>query len=319
MISPHRLPPSVLGGDPFNHFRFLYRRELWWRLNDEDYCLSVMRAAYEAGGTAFDLSFEENVRLFRRLQSELDEPLIGFGNPTWEQGVMLNGRFLQYERDRILRTLADRLWPREIARLVKDELAQEAVMLFGYDREAQPLGDAEIAAITLDEGLLRARLETLKDCQYMFFGGSDADWLVSLGRTDVLADSARVIRAAGHIPILLCHYATLVVPAAVDAGLDTDAYAIPFNKTWTWFDLDECIEIVQSLEKPVIAFMPLASGELRKDVRASLDWLFDDMGVESILFGTATAEHSRETTQIAHASRASADRNQEKKRAYAAH
>jgi hypothetical protein len=37
--------------------------------------------------------------------------LVGFGNPTWEQGVFLNGRYIQYSRDRILRTLVDRLFP----------------------------------------------------------------------------------------------------------------------------------------------------------------------------------------------------------------
>jgi hypothetical protein len=278
-----------------------------------------MRAAHEAGGTAFDLSFSENVRLFRKLQAETAVPLLGFGNPTWEQGVMLNGQFLQYERDRILKTLVDRLWPRPIARLVEDELSQAATMVFGYDRQAQPLTDAEIAAITLDEAILRGRLDTLQDCEYMFFGGSDADWLVSLGRADLLADLARVVREAGHQPVLLCHYATLVVPAAEAMDLDTVAHAIPFNKVWTWFDLDECIKIVKSLDKPVIAFMPLASGDLKADVEDSLRWLFDDMAVESILFGTATPGHARETTRIAHSCRTAVEGRGARGTAYAAH
>jgi len=41
------LPASILGGDPFNQFRFLYRRDLWWKLNDEEYglrsrCMSIL-------------------------------------------------------------------------------------------------------------------------------------------------------------------------------------------------------------------------------------------------------------------------------------
>ncbi len=308
MSMPERLPPSILGGDPFNHFRFLYRKELWWKLHDEEYCLSVMRAAFEAGARAFDLSFEVNTRLFRRLIEETGEKLTGFGNPTWEQGVFLNGRFIQFSRDRILRTLVDRLFPRDIAQLVAEKLSHEDVLVFGYDSEAAPLSDDEIARISLNEDVFRKRLSIFQDCQYVCFGGSDADWLVPLGRMDVVADMARVVREEGFVPILLCQYATLVVPEAEASGLEVEGYAIPLNRAWSWFDRDKCVGVVKSLDKPVIAFMPLASGNLRKDVWAALNWLYAEAGVESILFGTATAAHARETTRIAHKARDAADR-----------
>lgn len=319
MNSSQRLPPSILGGDPFNHFRFLYRKELWWKLHDEEYCLSVMRAAYEAGGKAFDLSFEVNARLFARLAEETGEQLIGFGNPTWEQGVMLNGRFLQYSRDRILRTLVDDIWPRPIASLVQERLSREDVLVFGYDHQAPPLSNEEIASIALDEQAFRRRLSIFRDCQYICFGGSDADWLVSLGRIDVVAEMARVVRQLGWIPILLCQYATLVVPQAESYGIDVEGYAVPLNRAWSWFDRDQCVEIVKSLDKPVIAFMPFASGGLQKDIRGALDWLYGEVGVESILFGTATAEHARETTLVAQAARDSADARFGSSRARRAH
>jgi hypothetical protein len=303
-----RLPPSILGGDPFNQFRYLYRKDLWWKLHDEEYCLSVMRAAFEAGGRAFDLSFDVNTRLFRQLIEETEQKLIGFGNPTWEQGVILNGRFIQLSRDRILRTLVDRMFPRPIARLVDEKLSHEDVLVFGYDREAPPLSDDEIASIALDEEAFRRRLSIFRDCQYICFGGSDADWLVPLGRMDLVSDMARVVRQQGFVPILLCQYATLVVPEAEAAGLDVAGYALPLNRDWSWFSLDECVEIVKSLDKPVIAFMPLASGGLRKDVRGALGWLYAEVGVESILFGTATTAHAAETTRLAREARAAADR-----------
>jgi hypothetical protein len=309
MNLPERLPASILGGDPFNQFRFLYRKELWWKLHDEDYCMSVMRAALEGGGRAFDLSFDVNTRLFRRLVEETGQELIGFGNPTWEQGVFLNGRYLQLSRDRILRTLVDRLFPRDIAHLVEEKLSYEDVLVFGYDRRAAPLSDEEIASITLDEDTFRKRLSIFGDCQYICFGGSDADWLIPLGRMDVVAGLARVVRQEGFIPILLCQYATLVVPAAEEAGLDVAGFAVPLNRAWSWFSRDECVEIVKSLDKPVIAFMPLASGGLRQDVGSALDCLYAEVGVEAILFGTATPAHARETTHLARESRAAADRH----------
>jgi hypothetical protein len=302
-----RLPPSILGGDPFNQFRFLYRRDRLWKLFDEDYCLSVMRAAYQAGARAFALSFEENTRLLRRLIDETGDRLIGFGNPTWEQGVILNGRYIQYSRDRILKTMVEQLMERRLAQLIEDKLSKEDLLVFGYDRNAEPLSDQEIASIYLDHDRFRKRLAIFGDCQYIFMGGSDADWLVSLGRVDVLDEMAQVVQEAGFIPIVLCQYATTVLPAVEAARIDVAGYAVPLNREWSWFSRDECVEIVKNIQKPVIAFMPLASGNLRKDVRGALDWLYSEIGVESILYGTATPEHAVETTCAAQEARQAAD------------
>jgi hypothetical protein len=303
----NRLPASILGGDPFNQFRFLYRRDLLWKLFDEEYCLDVMRAFYEAGGRAYDLSFEVNTRLLRRLLIETGENLLGFGNPTWEQGVFLNGRYIQYSRDRILKTLVSQLFPRDIARRVDETLSHEDVLVFGYDREAKPLTEEEIADIYLDEDVFSQRLSIFGDCQHIFVGGSDADWLVSLGRLDIIERMNQIVRQQGYTPILLCQYATLVVPRVEEAGIEVDGYCVPLNKAWSWFDRDACVDIVKSVHVPVIAFMPLASGDLRKDVAGALEWLYIEAGVESILFGTATAEHARETARLAQAVRDKAD------------
>ncbi len=314
MDHQQRLPATILGGDPFNHqFRFLYRKDLWWRLHDEDYCLEVMRAAYEAGGRAYDLSFSENVRLLERLAAAVDDALIGFGNPTWDQGVMFGGRFIFFIRDRIIRTLVERIWDRSVAQLVKEKLSQEDVLVFGYDQKADLLTEEEIAAIHLDEVIFRQRLSTFKPCcQYICFGGSDADYLVSLGRMDVVAQMLTIVKSEGYIPILLCQYPSLVLPAVEAAGLEVAGYALPLNRAWSWFDRDSCVKAVKATDKLVIAFMALASKELRRDVRGALDWLYREVGVESVLFGTATPEHARETTRIALEVRKAADASKSK-------
>lgn len=299
MTVSDRLPASILGGDPFNQFRFLYRRDYLWKLFDEEYCYSVMRACFDAGGRAFDLSFDVNTRLFKRLLDETGEELIGLGNPSWEQGVIFNNRFLQYSRDRILKTLVERYFPRDIALKVEKDLSSQDPLVFGFDREAQILSDAEIASIHLDKEKFLKRLSIFKDCQYMLIGGSDADWLVSLGRVDLIAEMAQIVRQEGYIPYVLCQYASHILPIIENSDAGIAGYAVPLNKEWSWFDRDSCVEVVKSIAKPVIAFMPFASGSLRKNVRGALDWLFGEVGVESILYGTATADHARETFHVA--------------------
>jgi hypothetical protein len=303
MALSQRIPPAILGGDPFNQFRFLYRKELLWRLFDEDYCYSVMKACYESGGLAYDLSFEVNTRLFRRLMDETGERLVGFGNPSWEQGVFLNSKYLQYSRDRILKTLVERIFPRPLAKLVKEKLSVEDVLVFGYDHAAKALTDEEIASIYLDRWVFIQRLSIFRDCQYIFLGGSDADWLVSLGRADIVVEMAGLTRQLGFIPMVLCQYASHIVPMIEASGADVEGYAVPLNRDWSWMERDACVGVVKSIKKPVVAFMPFASGGLRKDIRGALDWLYGEVGVESILYGTATAEHARHTTEIAWAAR----------------
>ncbi|MCB2202621.1 hypothetical protein KQH56_01305 [bacterium] len=296
-----QLPPIILGGDPFSQqFRFLYRKDRVWKLHDEDYCLSIMRSAYEAGCRGFDLSFPENVRLLKRLMAEVDEPVLGFGNPTWNQGVMFNGRFIFFIRDRILKSLVDRIWPRPVANLVRTQLAKEAVLVFGYDGDAEPLTDKEIAGIYLDEDIFRQRLSIFKGvCQYIYFGGSDADYLVSLGRMDLVEAMLSVVRSEGFEPMLLCQYPSLIIPAVDRAGIGVKGYVAPLNRIWSWFDHQSTLEAVLNTDKSVIAFMALSSPELHQDISGALNWLYDVAGVDSILFGTATPEHARETTEIA--------------------
>jgi hypothetical protein len=303
-----RLPPSILGGDPFNQFRFLYRKELLWKLFDEDYCYSVMRACYEAGGIAYDLSFEVNTRLFRRLLDDTGADLIGFGNPSWEQGVFFAGKHIQYSRDRILKTLVERKFPRDLARLVEDKLSLEDMLVFGYDRKVVALSEEEIETIHLDRWAFLQRLSIFRDCQYILLGGSDADWLVSLGRVDILVEMARITRQLGFIPLVLCQYASHILPMIEASGADVEGYAVPLNRDWSWMDRDATVDVVKSIGKPVIAFMPFASGGLRKDIRGALDWLYGTVGVESILFGTATAEHACHTTELSVQVRQEADR-----------
>ena len=299
MTFSDRIPPSILGGDPFNQFRFLYRRELLWKLFDEDYCYSVMKASYDAGGTAYDLSFEVNTRLFRRLLDETGANLLGFGNPSWEQGVFFNGKYIHYHRDRILKTLVERKFPKPVAKLVDEKLAQDDLMVFGYDRKVDTLSDDEIGSIHLEKWTFVQRISIFKDCQYLFLGGSDADWLVSLGRMDILQEMVALSRSLGFFPYILCQYASHIIPLIEDAHLDVAGYAVPLNRDWSWMDLDSTLDVVHSLKKPVVAFMPFASGGLRADIRGALDWLYGVAGVDSILFGTATAEHASHTTQLA--------------------
>ncbi|MEM5768765.1 MAG: hypothetical protein AAGU32_10840 [Bacillota bacterium] len=293
--------PAIMGGDPFcDAFRGLYDPHCYWKLTDPEYCLTVMRGAYEGGCRAFDYSFPNVQDMFMRLRESADEPVVGVANPTYLQGVTLAGRQLQYCRSRIIKTLVEDpafLTP-EISADIRDNLRNNACMVFGYDIDAIPLSDKEIGAIQLDEDIYRLRLDGLKESTYVLIGGTDADWLFSLGREDIIERMGQLVRARGQRPVLICHYASTVLPRADLMGLDVEAYFAPINKSWSWFSLEDSQKAVREAKKPVIAFMAFACGGLKDGMRAAAEYLRDACGVSGVLFGTTKPQNAKQTAAM---------------------
>lgn len=291
------LAKAILGGDPFSDaFRGLYDPGCYWKLTDPDYCLSVMEAAYAGGCRAFDFSFGQVQEVFLRLQDRVGEPLDGYGNPTYLQGVMLEGRHLQFLRDRVLKTIAARMNGAERDRF--DRLGDSAKMVFGFDRSAEPLSDREIGAIRLDERVFLKRLSELGACRYVLVGGTDADWLFTLGRADIIGQMSELVRSLGKKPLLLCHYASTVLPAADRVKLDVDGYFAPINSSWAWFSLEAAKEAVRQAKKPVIAFMAFACGGLKEELHRAARFLRDECGVAGVLYGTTKPRNAEATAAL---------------------
>ena len=296
-----KLPSAIMGGDTFTDvFRGLYDLNMYWRLTDPDYCISVMRSAYHAGCRAFDFSFANVREMFSKLQESVEEEIAGVANPTWLQGCKLDSRPLQYLRSRVLKTYTEipgYVSP-EIAAMVRDELRTKNCMVFGYDPEEQPLSEKEISSIYLDEDAYIGRLEELRGSQYVLIGGTDADWLFTLRRQDLIARMAEIVRSRGQIPLLICHYASLVLPRADAMNLDVEAYFAPINQSWAWFDLESAKKAVRNAAKPVVAFMAFACGGLSGGMREAAEYLRDDCNVKGILFGTTKAKNAYNTTKM---------------------
>lgn len=290
---------AILGGDPFSDiFRGLYDPKCFWRLTDPDYCLAVMQGAYDGGCRAFDYSFPAVQEIFLRLQDRVDEEITGYGNPTYLQGVKLDGRPLQYCRDRVLKTIVEDFFEPRLARMIKDDLRHNACMVFGYDEAAEKLGDKEIKGLYLDEAAFTKRLRELDACKYVMIGGTDADWLFSLQRPDLIQEMAALVRANGKIPLLICHYASTVLPEAERIKLDVEGYFVPINKQWSWFSKEETVEAIKVCTKPVIAFMAFASGGLKQDLPGALAYLKNEAGVSGVLYGTSKPENARKTAEL---------------------
>lgn len=294
------LPGAVLGGDPFcDVFRGLYDARCYWKLTDPDYCLSVMQAAYDGGCRAFEYSFGSVQQLYLRLRERVQEPLSAVGNPTWLQGPKLGGRHLQHCRDRVLATITGGGYlDAATGSYIREKLNTQTPMVFGFDTGAKPLADHEVAAIELDEDVFCARLDELFACDTILIGGTDADWLFSLRRQDVIVRMAELVRARGKTPLLLCHYASLVLPLADGMGLDVDGYLAPVNMQWAWVTHKRGIAAVRQAKKPVIAFMAFACGGLAASLAQAAHYLKDTCGIAGVLYGTTKPANAQATAQL---------------------
>ncbi len=293
------LSPAIMGGDPFSDiFRGLYDPRSFWNLTDPDYCLSVMRSAYEGGCRAFDYSFANVQDIFVRLRESVDEEIVGYANPTYLQGTMLDGKHLQFQRSRILKTIVSvpSFVEPEIASKIRDDLREKTCMVFGYDPDAAALSDSEIASIYLDEDVFNKRLDELNESTFVLIGGTDADWLFTLKRADIIVRMAEIVRSRGKIPLLICHYTSTVLPEADRINLDVEGYFAPINKSWSWFDLKESQKAVRAAKKPVIAFMAFACGSLSNGMQEAADFLKQECGVSGVLFGTTKVKNALNTS-----------------------
>lgn len=298
----NKLGASILGGDPFSHvFRGLYDQKSFWNLTDPDYCYSVMEAAYAGGCRAFDYSFPETQALYLKLSRQVEEETYPIANITWLQGFHLEGRPLQYCRDRVIKTIvsSDTAVPRPIQDQIDNDWSKSIPMVFGYDGNAPALSQSEIDSIDLCTRSFLERLLPISHADFIFMGGTDADWLFALRRHDLIAKLARLLVELGKTPILLCHYTSLVLPVAESMpDLPVQGYAVPLNQSWSWFSLEDSLEAVSSSQKPVIAFMPFGSGDLASSREQATEFLSNIDQVCSLLFGTSKAKHAQENAQL---------------------
>jgi hypothetical protein len=137
----------------------------------------------------------------------------------------------------------------------------------------------EIDRIAFDSLRFDKGLSSLdpKEFPFLLVGEIYGEWLLALGRIDLLHEMVSKVREKGFIPIFSGQWATFVLPKA--KSLNVSAYAVPINKKWSLFDLQRASDLIKKFEKPVISLNPLADGKLMKEPEEAFSFLFDELKV----------------------------------------
>jgi len=233
----------------------------------------LMERVYEMGGWCFDLPTTKHLESFKTLrESTGDEGLTGFGHVEAESGVSLTGKPLHQFESKVVSTI------------IRSVIPPDSVWkLFPSRPYGEVLTQKEIDRMTFDPSRFDQTLSPfqLNGVPFLLIGGKYGDWLLGLGRGDLLKEMVSEIRGKGFIPIFSGQWATFVLPKA--KALDVAGYAIPVNKKKSLFDLEQACNMIKKFDKPVISLDPLAEGEFLEKSEEAFSFLFDELKVHSAI------------------------------------
>jgi hypothetical protein len=262
----------------------------------------VAKTSVDCGVRSIDLS-PPLLDVFNRVREETREKIEGLG--ALQEWVYTNFTIdstpLANYADEIKTSICSTL-PSGYVRNLKRSRASEfgfARSFFLPEKPVQPLTVSQIDRIRMKPEFFKKRLQLYRTLgvKLVQFGGGTADWLVALGRIDLLRNLNRLIRKSGFIPLLVCHALSLVLPLA-ERELEVAGYIVPINKLWSLLSLSEALDVIRKIEKPIIAMKPLARGVLAYDIEGAFAFLFKKAGVTAVLVSISSVAEAKQTFSI---------------------
>jgi len=245
--------------------------------------LSLMKETYEMGAWCFDLPSGDHLESFKELRNlMMDEMLMGFCHVEVETGTSFLGKPLHRFESKIISTIRRGLLP---SHLTRDVLPPSSSSEVFTQKEIDRIG---FDSIRFEKAL--SRFDPV-EAPFLLVGEKYGDWLLALGRIDLLQEMVSKVREKGFIPIFSGQWATFVLPKA--KSLNVSAYAVPINKKRSLFDLERASDLIKKFEKPVISLNPLADGSLMRELEGAFSFLFDELKICAAIAEVGSEEEAR--------------------------
>ena len=270
ILEGKKIPRAILSVQPhpsFNHQQIL----------------PLMKQTYEMGAWCFDLPSRDHLESLKELKNLMtDEMLVGLCHAEAETGASFLGKPLHRFESKIISTIRRDILPSNLTRnILPPSFSSEVFTQKEIDRIA-------FDPLRFEQALSRFDPEA---SPFLLVGEKYGDWLLALGRIDLLQEMVSKVREKGFIPIFSGQWATFVLPKA--KPLKVSAYAVPINRKWSLFDLGRAAEMVKKFDKPVISLNPLADGALLKEAEGAFSFLFDELKVCAVIAGIGSREEAR--------------------------
>lgn len=125
--------------------------------------------------------------------------------------------------------------------------------------------------------------------------GAEIDLLAMVGRFDLIREYIAFLRERFDTVITSVHHAGITIPLLEREGIDVDGYLTPINRPGTFmFPTQElALDAIRQANKPIVAIKPLAGGRYLGE--KAFEYVFDEVGADTCLFGMGTVDQVRET------------------------
>lgn len=255
---------------------------------------SLFRKAYDMGIWCFDLPSSRHLQSFRQLKNLAeDEALIGFGHVGAEEGASFSGTPLHRFESKVISTVKKSLFPPQFIQNLKREGLWNDNDFFPDPFSPEVFTQKDIDRISFDPARLDKAISSFRpeESPFLVLGGKYTDWLLGLGRTDLIEKMALGIRTKGFIPIFSGRWATFVLPKV--KSIDLAAYAIPINQRKGLFDLPQACALVKKFDKPLISLNPLPEEALLKVAEETFSFLFKELKIHAAIVEIGSEEQGK--------------------------
>jgi hypothetical protein len=275
-----RIPTAVLEGKKIPRIIFSIRPS---SASVDQEILSLMKKAYDLGAWCFDLPSSNHLQSFRELKHLTDdENLIGLCHLEVEEGTSFLGKPLHRFESKVVSTIKKNLFlPDSVRNLPPVPFSSEVFTQREIDR-------INLDPLRFDQAL---SVSHPTESPFLLIGERYGDWLLALGRIDLLKKMVLRVREKGFIPIFSGQWATFSLPKA--KPLDVAAYAIPINKKGCLFDLTQACDLIKRFDRPVMSLNPLADGRLSRNPEEAFSFLFDELKIYSAIAEIASEKEAR--------------------------
>ena len=247
----------------------------------------LMEKTYELGAWCFDLPSANHLESFKEFKNSTgDETLMGLCHLGAEAGVSFLGKPLHRFESKMISTIRKVLPSPLLRNTLPPSSSSEVFTQKEIDRISLDL-------LRFDEALTPFHS---KDSPFLLVGEKYGDWLLALGRIDLLHQMVSRVREKGFIPIFSGQWTTFTLPKA--KSLTVAAFAVPINKKLDFSDLPRASDLIKKFDKPIIGLNPLANGKLLRESGEAFSFLFDELKVYAAVVKIASEEEAGRIVQV---------------------
>jgi len=164
----------------------------------------------------------------------------------------------------------------------------------------EPYSQVDAEQFEIDYATLEQYLGFFAGCKiFVADPGAEIDLLSAVGRFDLIQEYLDFLRKRFDTVISSVHHGGITIPLIEEQGIDFDGYIVPVNEPGMYMfpTQDRVLDAIRNTIKPVIAIKPMAGGRYLGE--KAFEYVFNNVGVESVMFGMGTIEQVTETATAA--------------------